>query len=94
MLEIEFRQNKNGLHIGVRVNYKEEPFWFTLNEETNASKWLKLIYYRLWEELERHVENDRATMYNLGWEDAKKKRKKKVNFNVCFNSKEDLAWED
>lgn len=93
MIDARISHNEHGIHIHLRLLYGKQEFTFT-NNDGPGMNWDAVLAQHIMQELENKVERMRKKAYNLGWEDAKKKRKKKTIFNVCFNSHDDPAWED
>ena len=92
MIEVQIKRDSDGVEIGLSIN-GAAPFWFS-NTDGPDSNWDCLLRDSFERELATREAWNREAAYTLGWNDAKKKRKKKTNFNDCFNALEDLAWED
>jgi hypothetical protein len=59
--------------------------------ETGSSMYAKLLEDELQKELWNTVERIRQQAYELGWEDHRKRKKKRTQFSDVMDSKE-IAW--
>lgn len=92
-MEIDITRDDEGVVILVTPGKVEAPFEFRLDEGPGIN-WDEMLVDYLTRCLAERIEEDRRDLYEEGWEDAKKRKKKKTQFSSCINEYEQRAWED
>lgn len=80
--------------VRIEVSPRQWPLngWtFYFSFDAGSEPYARLLTEHINEAFRRRTKRLVQQAYELGWEDAKKRRRKKQNFTECWES-EELAW--